>query len=129
MLKSVSSDLEKAGVAMTSLPNGQQLQVNGNGLAGKFKTAKLLNNKVHGFWEEVLDKPVDSRVDTELSDSEKAAELNGSLRQVQPLAHVSISDRASAEVLTPAAVSTKSTPQLDLFQIGLELLQERLALN
>lgn len=114
---------------MTSLPNGEQLQVNGNGLAGKFNTAKLLNNKVHGFWEEVLDKPVDSRVDTELSDSEKAAELNGSLGQVQPVAHVSISDRASAKVLTPAAGSTNSTQKLDLFQVGLDLLQERLALN
>lgn len=114
---------------MTSLPNRQELQVNSNGLAEKFNTAKLLNNKVHGFWEEILDKPVDTRVDTELSDSERAAELNGSLRHVQPLKQVNVSDRAPAEALTPAAVSTKSTPQLDLFQVGLELLQERLALN
>ena len=108
---------------MTNFPNRQQLQVNGNKLAGKLNAAKLFNNNVHGFWEEILDKPVNSCENTELSDSEKTAELNGSLRQVQPLMPVNVSDRA------PAAGSTNSTTQLDLFQVSLELLQERLALS
>ena len=114
---------------MTSLPNRQELQVNSNRLAKKFNTAKLLNNKVQGFWEEILDKPVDSRVDIKRSDSDTAAALNSSLQHVQPLRPVNVSDRTSTEALTPAAVSTKSSQQLDLFQVGLELLQERLALN
>ena len=112
---------------MVSLPNRQELHVNSNGLAGKLNTVKLFNNKVNGFWKEILDKPVDSRVGTELSDRENAVELNRSTEQVQSSTHDSISDRAQAEVLTPAAGSTKSTPQIDLFQVGLELLQERLA--
>ncbi len=115
---------------MTSLPNRQKLQVNSNALAGKLNAATLFNNKVHGFWEEILDKPVNSRVDTELPDSDNAAELNGSVRQLESLMPVDVSDhRTSAEALTPAAGSTNSTQQLDLFQVGLELLQERLALN
>ncbi|HAA31370.1 MAG TPA: hypothetical protein DCE56_31235 [Cyanobacteria bacterium UBA8553] len=106
---------------MTNFPNRQQLQVNGNRLAEKLNAAKLFNNNAHGFWEEILDKPVSSRLNTELSDREKAAELNGSLRQVEPLAQIRVSDRA------PEAGSTNSTKQLDLFQVSLELLQERLA--
>lgn len=112
---------------MASFPKRQELQVNGNGLAGKLNTAKFFNNKVNGFWEEILDKSVDSLVKTELSDSEKAVELNRSTEQVQSSTQVRIGDRAQAEALTPAAGSTNSTQQLDLFQVGMELLHERLA--
>lgn len=112
---------------MASFPKRQELHLNSNGLAGKLNTAKLFNNKVNGFWEEILDKPVDNRVKTELSDSENAVELNRSTEQVQSSTHVKIGDRAQAEALTPAAGSTSSIQQLDLFQVGIELLQERLA--
>lgn len=101
---------------MTSLPNRQELQVNGNGLARKLNTAKFFNNKVNGFWQEILDKPVDSRVKTELSDSDNTVELNRSTGQVQSSTPVNISDRTKAEALTPAAGSTNHTQQLDLFQ-------------
>lgn len=117
---------------MASLPNHQESRVNRNVLAGKLNTRELSNNKIYGFWEEILDKSVDNGVGTTLSSSENAVELNGSTgHSIRPLTEVSDRNTSQAvpnvqvEVLA-SATSTNNTQQLDLFQVGVELLQERL---
>ena len=140
-LNSFVSESEQIGVSMPNLPNYQQPPVNGNGLAGTTHTKEVIPKTHQGFWGNILDKTVDSPVDTRLSARKSLIKAKISRRHLRLLKHVSASAddvkplgkpdevQVQQDVLASAAGRTNSTQQLDLFQVSLELLQERSTLT